>query len=131
MSVIMSVMKSKTPSKKKTADRKPAIRKPAPRAEVLPTVFTVRDMNRNTARVLAACRQHGRVVVKHRAGEAFAVTPVLEPALPDVSEAASGRARDALERLRAYREKIRSMGMRGPRTPEEAERVSMIIAGEI
>jgi hypothetical protein len=123
MSVIMSVMKTTTKSAKKKA-------KPA-KEKVLPTVFTVRDMNRNTAQVLAACRQHGRVVVKHRAGEQFAMTPVSNPVAPGISSVAEARARAAMERMSVYREKIRAMGMRGPQTPEEIERVNMIIAGEI
>lgn len=122
MSVIMSVMKTATKSAKK---KKPAALKELPRE------FTVRDMNRNTAQVLAACRLHGRVIVKHRAGESFELAPVKAPAVPETSKAAELRARDAMERMKQYREKIRAMGMRGPQTPEEVERVNMIIAGEI
>ena len=118
MSVIMSVMKT---SAKTTRKKKPAA------AKELPREFTVRDMNRHTALVLAACRQHGRVVVKHRGGEQFAVTPVVEVSEQDRQE----RIRQALERMRLHRERIRAMGMRGPATEEEIERVNQIIAGEI
>jgi hypothetical protein len=121
MSVIMSVMKTKTLSKKKTAAR----------TTVLPRVFTVRDMNRNTALVLAACRQYGRVIVKHRAGEQFEVTPVPVSAGQTDSPHTEEVFREAMERQRQYRERIRAMGMRGPQTPEQSERVDMIIAGEI
>jgi hypothetical protein len=121
---MMSVMKTKTVTKKKA--------KAVTKAEVLPTVFTVRDMNRNSAKVLAACRQHGAIIVKHRAGEEFAMTRVdTAPSQGAIKPDMQGALRDAMERMRQHREKIRAMGMRGPRTPEEIERVNMIIAGEI
>jgi len=116
MSVIMSVMKTATKSAKKKT--KPAV------AKVLPTVFTVRDMNRNTAQVLAACRQHGRVIVRHRAGEEFELVPVSEMA-------PSSPRPDFVERMRLHRERTRAMGARGPTTPEGVEHLNKIIAGEI
>ena len=119
---MMSVMKTATQSAKKM--------KP-PKAEVLPSVFTVRDMNRNTAKVLAACRQHGRVVVRSRGGEEFEMAPMKAPEPPETPMDREERVKNALERMRLYREKIRAMGMRGPQTPEEIERVNQIIAGEI
>lgn len=122
MSVIMSVMNTAKKSVKKT--------KPA-KAEVLPSVFTVRDMNRNTAKVLAACRLHGRVLVRSRGGEEFEVAPMKVPKPPETPEDREERVKNALERMRLHREKIRAMGMRGPQTPEEIERVNQIIAGEI
>ena len=115
MSVIMSVMKTATKSAK--------AKKPT-KVKVLPTVFTVRDMNRNTAQVLAACRQHGRVIVKHRAGEQFAMTPVNEQE-PSVIRP------DFVERMRLHRERMREMGARGPTTPEGIEHLNKVIAGEI
>lgn len=119
---MMSVMKAATKSAKK---KKPAMPKELPRE------FTVRDMNRNTALVLAACRQHGRVIVKHRAGEAFAVTPVNEPTPIEKLAATDERVRNAIERMRLHREKMRDMGCRGPTTPEGIEHLNKIIAGEI
>ena len=119
MSVIMSVMKTATKSAKKT--------KPA-KVEKLPTTFTVRDMNRNTATVLAACRLHGRVVVRSREGEQFEIAPVKAP---EASEDRQAKAYDALERMRLHRERMRALGCRGPTTPEGIERLNMIIAGEI
>jgi hypothetical protein len=119
MSVMMSVMKTVTKSAKKA--------KPA-KEEVLPKVFTVRDMNRNTARVLAACRQHGRVVVRSREGEQFEMAPVKAPETPEDRLA---KADAALERLRLHRERMRTMGCQGPTTPEGIEHLNKIIAGEI
>jgi hypothetical protein len=119
MSDMMSVMKTKAVTKKKA--------KPVKKAEVLPTVFTVRDMNRNSAKVLAASLQHGRVTVKHRAGKSFEIKPVAVVS----SENPAKYADEALERMRLHRERIRAMGCQGPTTPEGIERVNMIIAGEI
>lgn len=123
----MSVMKTreKTPVKAKAKRAKPAAKKKA-----LPGVFTVRDMNRNTATVLEACRQHGRVIVRHRSGEEFEMTPVREAALPD-TETPQKRKLDAVARMEAHWERIRKMGVRGPSTPEGMERFNKIIAGEI
>ena len=115
---MMSVMKTRVRTAKK---KQPAA------AKELPREFTVRDMNRHTALVLAASREHGRVVVKHRDGGRFAVTPVIEVSDEERQE----RIRQALERMRLHRERIRAMGMRGPSTAEEIERVNQIIAGEI
>jgi hypothetical protein len=116
MSVIMSVMKTTTrPAKKKPSSAK---------VDLLPSVFTVRDMNRNTALVLAACRQHGRVLVKHRAGEQFVMTPVIEPS-------ASATRPDFVERMRLHRERMREMGARGPTSPEGVEHLNKVIAGEL
>ena len=112
---MMSVMKTVTKSAKKA--------KPA-KEEVLPKVFTVRDMNRNTARVLAACRQHGRVIVKHRAGEQFVM-------MPEIAEVAVGPRPDFVERMRLHRERMRAMGVRGPTTSEGIEHLNKIIAGEV
>lgn len=122
MSVIMSVMKTATKSAKMATHGK---------AQVLPGVFTVRDLNRNTATVLAACRQHGRVIVRHRLGEQFAMTPVKGGALVGTELDSGERIRRAQERLQQHRERMRTMGVRGPTTPEGIEHLNRIIAGEL
>ena len=93
MSVIMSDMKATArPAKPK----KPAAK--ARRAvKVLPKVFTVRDMNRNTQTVLRAARQHGRVMIRGRSGEQFKV----EPMSPDDH---AGPRPDFVERMRLHHE---------------------------
>ena len=122
MSDIMSVMKTAIKAAKKAKPRK---------AKVLPGVFTVRDMNRDTATVLEACRQHGRVIVRHRSGEQFALTSVKaeEPPAGSSPEFAE-RIRQARERMRLHRERMGAMGVRGPTTREGIERLNRIIAGE-
>jgi hypothetical protein len=122
MSVILSVMKTATKSAK---TKKPT------KEKVLPTVFTVRDMNRNTAQVLAACRQHGRVIVKHRAGESFQMTPVTEQAPSATLLETNERVLMAKERMEKHWQKMRDLGVSGPSTPEGIEHVNKIIAGEI
>jgi len=101
------------------------------KAKVLPGVFTVRDMNRDTATVLAACRQHGRVIVRHRSGEQFAMTPVKDEAPVGVGMDSGERIRQAHERLQLHRERMRAMGVRGPTTPEGIEHLNRILAGEL
>jgi hypothetical protein len=123
MSDMMSVMKTKVAAKKKA--------KPVKKAEVLPTVFTVRDMNRNSAKVLAACRQHGAVVVKHRAGESFTLKPNLVMTEPKSEEDHAERVRATMERMERHWARMGELGCQGPTTTEGIERVNMIIAGEI
>ncbi len=93
-------------------------------AETFLTVFTVRDMNCNTATVLAACRKHGRVIVKNRAGEQFAMTPVVEPS-PCAAQP------DFLELMRLHRGRIRAMIAPGPAAEDGTEDLNKIIAGDI
>jgi hypothetical protein len=95
-----------------------------------PEVFTVRDMNRDTAAVLEACRQHGQVLIRHRSGERFAIT-VMKEAAADASEARSAeRVRQAQERMARHRARMRAMGVRGPATPDGIQHLNRIIAGE-
>ena len=115
MSVIMSVMKAKP---KSNAKKKPQT------AKRLPSVFTVRDMNRNTATVLEACRQNGRIIVRHRSGEEFEMTPA------KVEKSAQPRP-DFMARMEAHWQRMRDLGVRPATTPGEVERINQIIAGEV
>lgn len=90
--------------------------KPVP----LPGVFTVRDMNRDPAKVL----EPGSVVIRHRSREQFAITPV------GSEETAAGPRADFVERMAIHRERMWVMGVRGPQLPEDIERLNRIIAGE-
>ncbi len=122
MSVMMSVMKTLT---------KPVRKKKSAAEKELPREFTVRDMNRNTALVLAASRKYGCVVVKHRNGEQFEVMPSRMQALEQEAEERKERARLTMEKMERHWQRLRDMGMRGPTTPEGIERINQIIAGEI
>lgn len=89
-----------------------------------PGVFTVRDLNRDTAKVLEACRQRGRVLIRHRSGEQFAITPV------ESEDTAAGPRADFVERMAIHRERMRAMGVRGPKLQKDIERLNRLIAGE-
>ena len=41
-------------------------------------IFTVRDLNRQPAKILAAVRKFGRVEIRTRGGEVFTVAPKVE-----------------------------------------------------
>ena len=99
-------------------------------AKTLPDVFTVRDMNRDTAAVLEACRQHGQVVVRHRSGEQFAITVMKEGTRAEPGPRSPERIRQAHERMLRHRARMRAMGVRGPATAEGVEHLNRIIAGE-
>ena len=118
MSVIVSDMK--TPAK--PAPKKRQIRRKA--SPELPDTFTVRDMNRNTQTVLSAARLHGQVTIRSRSGEQFRIEAV-PPA-----QAEAGPHPDFLERMRVHREKMRALGVVGPKTTEAHERLNRVIAGE-
>lgn len=117
----MSDMKSATKSK---AVRKPApkLSKAAPRAKLLPTVFTVRDLNRNSQTVLNATRQHGRVTIRSRTGEQFKIEALNPKPSP-------GARPDFRERMQLHHERMRALGCRPPSFADQ-ERLNRIIAGE-
>jgi hypothetical protein len=115
MSVMMSVMKT---SAKKPA--KPKAREKA--APVLPSIFTVRDMNRNSRVVLDAAKFHGQVTIRSRNGEEFKVQPL--------AVATAGPKPDFVERMRLHRIRMRELGFVGPKTEAGLERINRIIAGE-
>ena len=100
------------------------------RRETPPEVFTVRDMNRDTAAVLEACRQHGQVVIRHRSGERFAITVLKETGAGGPEARSPERIRQARERMARHRARMQAMGVRGPATREGIEHLNRIIAGE-
>lgn len=87
-------------------------------------------MNRDTAAVLEACRQHGQVVIRHRSGERFAITVIKESVTADPEARSPERIRQAQERMARHRARMLSMGVRGPATPDGLEHLNRIIAGE-
>ena len=116
MSDMMSDMKTiAKPAKKKPAR---ARRKPAPRRE-----FTVRDLNRHTAELLDAVREHGSVTVRSRGGEQFRLEK--DRPLPAIRE-----SEGFVERMRKYRELIASLGAACDPSVD-VERLNQIIAGEV
>jgi predicted nucleic acid-binding protein len=99
--------------------------------ETHPEVFTVRDMNRDTAAVLEACRQHGQVVIRHRSGERFAITVLKKGGVAGSEARSPQRIRQACERIARHRARMQAMGMRGPATREGIEHPNRIIAGDV
>jgi len=91
--------------------------------------FTVRDLSRRTAEVLAAMRKYGQAEVCGRSGEVIVLKP-------KKNGAAQGRKkRDAAARLTEHFENMwarqRALGYEPPKPGEwDEERFNRIIAGE-
>ena len=105
-------------SNMKTVARAKVKTKPRRSAALLPSVFTVRDLSRQAATVLKACRQHGSVTVRTRGGEQFTVQPAEAKPEPGSVPDYAGRHRRLL-----------ALGCRQG-TRADAERIHAIIAGE-
>lgn len=89
-----------------------------------PVSFTLRDLNRQPAKVLAAVRKYGSAEVRTRSGEIFTVAPK--------SVTAQNRrqtAKGISERLQNLWSKQRDSGFIPP-PDSENERINRIIAGE-
>lgn len=82
--------------------------------------FTVRDLNRQPAKVLGACDQHGSVRIRTRAGASY----VLRREEPERSRIKS------LPDMEAHRKRLRELGYVPP-AAHEMERINQIIAGEV
>lgn len=117
MSAIMSDMKTKTAAKK-------SVKRRAPAAAAVRGTFTVRDMNRQPQALLTAAQKLGRVTIRSRSGGNFVLTPELPSPNKRVQEAEA-----FVERQRAFREKLRSMGFVPP-SKEDSERIARMIAGD-
>ena len=109
------------------SDMKAQARKKAKATAKHPTLmcrreFTVRDLNRHTAELLAAARQHGSVTVFSRTGESY----VLVVNRPEVTREA-GTFED---RMRRHHTQLVNMGKEGP-DQEAWEIISKAIAGEV
>ncbi len=90
--------------------------------------FTLRDLNRQPAKILAAVRKYGSAEVKTRTGEVFTIAPkkTKKKALTQ-KQIGEEFVRRSEERARRFRE----MGYVPPRAGEwDEERFNRIIAGE-
>ena len=93
------------------------------------TTFTMRDVSRETAKVFAAVKKFGRVVIKSRSGDAFTIVREAQPKPTKRSKETPAEAffRRADERAQRFRE----MGYIPPKPGEwDEERFNRIIAGE-
>lgn len=89
----------------------------------LPRSFTLRDLNRQPAKVLAACDRHGVVRIRTRDGRAYRLKPEgEEPERTAQVESLPARR----QRLRAQ---LRAAGFVPP-SPDEFERINRLIAGD-
>jgi hypothetical protein len=111
MSVKMSDMKATSKSKK------PQSRPSAAQS------FTVRDLNRQPAKVLAACDLRGVVRIRTRDGRSYSLKPE-SSAPPRTAQVDSFVARRQL-----LRQRLRAAGFVPP-SPAEMEHINRIIAGE-
>ncbi len=82
-------------------------------------VFTLRDLNRQPAKVLAAVRKFGSVEIRTRSGEVFTVA----------AKTAVGKPAGEFPDFPARWSKLRELGLIPPPRSEH-ERINRIIAGE-
>ena len=85
------------------------------------TVFTLRDLNRQPAKVLAVVRKFGSAEIRTRGGEVFTMTVKVE-------ERTKG-ASNGLPDFAAHWKRLRELGLVPPPVSEN-ERINRIIAGE-
>ena len=84
-------------------------------------VFTLSDLNRQPAKVLAAVRKFGSAEIRTRNGEVFTFAAKLNPPEPP----AAGEFPD----FKAHWKRMREAGLVPP-PPSENNRIDRIIAGE-
>ncbi|MFZ4766965.1 MAG: hypothetical protein ACOYMN_18590 [Roseimicrobium sp.] len=91
--------------------------------------FTLRDLNRQSAKVLAAVRKYGSVVIKTRAGEVFTLAPTVPTSLGGKKPKALDPSEEFFRRGEERAKRFREMGFVPP-PASEMERINRIIAGE-
>ena len=85
--------------------------------------FTLRDLNRQPAKVLAACDLQGAVRIRTRDGRSYS----LKREVSDPTRTA--QVESLVARRQRLRERLRAAGFVPP-SPAEIERINRIIAGE-
>ena len=85
------------------------------------TVFTLRDLNRQPAKVLAEVRKFGSAEIRTRSGEVFTVTVK--------AEEPTKRSGTGLPDFEAHWKRLRELGLVPPPASEN-ERINRILAGE-
>jgi hypothetical protein len=84
-------------------------------------VFTLRDLNRQPAKVLEAVRKFGCAEIRTRSGEVFTMSAQPKPA--------NGRAAKRFPNFAARWKKLRELG-HVPPTSSQNERIDRIVAGD-
>jgi hypothetical protein len=92
------------------------------RSPVAPS-FTLRDLNRQPAKVLAACDMHGTVRIRTRGGRSYSLKR--ESSEPD----RTAKVESLVARRQRLRQRLRAAGFVPP-SPADMEQVNRIIAGE-
>jgi prevent-host-death family protein len=94
------------------------------------TSFTMRDLNRRTADVLAAVRKYGVVELCSRSGEVFTLAPKAK-APPSRSKKAVDIGAEFEAEMQERRERMSAVGYTPPSAADfDQERFNRIIAGE-
>ena len=83
----------------------------------------MRDLNRQPAKVLAACDRNGAVRIRTRDGRSYS----LKLEVPEPPKTA--QVESLVERRQRLRQRLRAAGFVPP-SPAEIERINRIIAGE-
>ncbi len=110
----------------KMSDMKPASKPKTSKAKSNSSAarsFTLRDLNRQPAKVLAACDLHGTVCIRTRDGRSYS----LKTETPEPSRTA--QVDSLVERRQRLRQRLRAAGFVPP-SGAEVERINRIIAGE-
>lgn len=84
------------------------------------TVFTLRDLNRRPAQVLAEVRKFGSVEIRTRSGEIFTVT---------VKAGSATKGADEIPDFESHWKRLRELGLVPPSAADN-ERINRILAGE-
>lgn len=84
--------------------------------------FTLRDLNRQPAKVLAACDTYGTVRIRTRDGRSYSLKS-------ETTSAKSSVVESLLKRRQRFREQLRAAGF-APPTQDEMDRIHRVIAGE-
>ena len=111
MSVNMSDMRPRSKSKK-----------PEPGSSA-PQSFTVRDLNRQPAKVLAACDLQGAVRIHTRDGRSYSLKS------ETLASPRTAQVESLVARRQRLRQRLRAAGFVPP-SPAEIERINRLIAGE-
>jgi len=92
--------------------------------------FTLRDLSRRTAEVLAAMRQYGQVEVRSRSGEVILLTPKKAGSAKGGKKKVDDGAAWAAE-MEVRKQRMIKAGFVPPKAGEwDAERFNRIVAGE-
>ena len=91
------------------------------------TTYTMRDLSRETAKVFAAAKKFGSVIIKSRTGEVFTIFKNTAPKSSNQSQ--KDITAEFIRDNAARSERMKAAGYEPP-PASEMERINRIIAGE-